>query len=81
MKLELMFTFGRISRRRRHVSMAVMGGRGPGEGGLLTLQVVDAPRAPNPTPPPRNTAIDRTTTLHIDRGSNARVLTRFIPPN
>lgn len=68
-----MFTFGRISRRLRHVSMErARGGRGG------ALQVVGRPFPASTAPhPPRPARRDWSpapaATLHIDRGTNARV--------
>lgn len=63
-----MFTFGRISRCLRHVSMSEDASRG----GRGALQVV---ARPSTLASPRRNAIDRmhsTTTLHIDRGTGTR---------
>lgn len=72
-----MFTFGRISRCLRHVSMSEAAGVRRTRGGSAT-----GGRSPPPPhrlalsrPPPRRNAIDRlhsTATLHIDRGTNTR---------
>lgn len=70
-----MFTFGRISRCLRHVSMSeVAGARGVRRARYRWSLASAAPARPR-RPPPRRNAIDRlhsTATLHIDRGTNTR---------